>query len=241
MRFLTFENKAALGEALGERIAEEIREKPNLILGLATGSSPLETYGHLAKEVKEGRLSFQKVRSFNLDEYIDCPIEQETYRAFMNDNLFSKVDIDLNNTHFPSSNNPEGYDEEIAAAGGIDFQVLGIGRNGHIGFNEPGTPADSKTSVIHLTQSTIDANARFFGNDKSLVPTKAVSMGLATIMGAKKIALIANDTSKLVPIMGLMKGEKDVLKNPSAVLLDHPDVTIYLTKDLADAIAAKMK
>lgn len=230
MRFIVAKDKNQLGDMAGEAILSLVKSKPNAVLGLATGSSPLELYARLAKGCREG-VSFKRVVSFNLDEYIDCPIEKETYRAFMEVNLFSKIDIDRENTHFPDAGNPSSYDDLIASSGKIDLQVLGIGRNGHIGFNEPGTPRDSLTHIIPLTQSTREANARFFRGDIDLVPTEAVSMGLATIMKAKKIVLVANDASKAEAIACLLRNE-DTLAVPASVLEKHPDCDVYLTEDL---------
>lgn len=230
MNIIVTKNKEELAEKAALEIKNLVSSNPKAILGLATGSSPLELYAHLANFCKEG-LSFASVKSFNLDEYISCPIQEQTYRYFMEENLFSKIDISLASTHFPNQENPEAYDEEIEKEGGIDLQVLGIGRNGHIGFNEPGTPHDSKTHIIALTESTRAANARFFHDDMSLVPTQAVSMGLATIMKARKIVLIANDASKAEPIAALLKGEK-TLDVPATVLLDHPDCDVFLTEDV---------
>ncbi len=242
MRFIIAKDKKELGTKAGDAILALVKGNPEAILGLATGSSPLEIYDRMAEGYKEG-VSFAKVKSFNLDEYINCPIEKETYRAFMETNLFSKIDIDRKNTHFPDANNPEAYDDKIAAAGYVDLQILGIGRNGHIGFNEPGTSRDSKTHLIPLTESTRKANARFFCNDINMVPTEAVSMGLATIMTAKKIVLVANDTTKAEPIACLLRNES-TLDVPASVLETHPDCDIYLTEDVylaAKAINGEVK
>ena len=230
MRFIVAKDKKELGAKAGDAILALVKSKPEAVLGLATGSSPLEIYNRLAEGYKEG-LSFAKAKSFNLDEYINCPIEKETYRAFMETNLFSKIDIDCENTHFPDAKCPEAYDDKIAAVGYVDLQILGIGRNGHIGFNEPGTPRDSKTHLIPLTESTRKANARFFYNDINMVPTEAVSMGLATIMTAKKIILIANDVTKAEPIACLLRSE-NTLDVPASVLEAHPDCDVYLTEDV---------
>jgi glucosamine-6-phosphate deaminase len=233
MRFIIGKSKKEIGDKAGEAILDLVKVNPSAVLGLATGSSPLEIYDRLARGYQEG-VSFAKVKSFNLDEYIACPIKSETYRSFMESNLFSKIDIDRANTNFPDDKDPSSYDKKIEEAGGVDLQVLGIGRNGHIGFNEPFTPRDSSTHIIPLTQSTREANARFFMNDIDMVPTKAVSMGLATIMKAKKILLIANDISKAEPIAALLRGE-DNLSCPASVLLSHPDCDIYLTEDVYEA------
>ena len=236
MHFIIGKSKKEIGDKAGEAILSLVKANPSAILGLATGSSPLEIYDRLARGYKEG-VSFAKVKSFNLDEYIACPIKSETYRSFMESNLFSKIDVERANTNFPDDKDPSSYDKKIEEAGGVDLQVLGIGRNGHIGFNEPFTPRDSFTHIIPLTQSTREANARFFMNNIDMVPTEAVSMGLATIMKAKKILLIANDVSKAEPIATLLRGE-DNLSCPASVLLSHPDCDIYLTEDVFEAAKA---
>lgn len=225
-----FKDKASLGEFLAERVKELIEKKPDAVLGLATGSSPLATYAALARLYKQG-LDFSKVTTFNLDEYVDCRIEKETYRYFMDENLFNKINVKKKRTHFPSPETVGEYDEDIEKAGGIDLQILGIGVNGHIAFNEPGTSFDSKTHITDLTESTREANKRFFNGDISLVPYQAVTMGLGTIMKARKIYLIANTEEKTKAIRSLLNEEASV-KLPASVLISHPDVTILLTEEV---------
>lgn len=233
MKIIEFETKEELSAYAGELLFDLLKVKKDAILGLATGSSPLGFYDYVSSTYKEKGISFKDVKSFNLDEYVNCPIEKETYRYFMNDNLFSKIDIDLSNTHFPSETNPSSYDEEIEKAGGVDFQLLGIGRNGHIGFNEPYTPFDSKTHLIELTSSTREANARFFNNDINMVPTHAVSMGIGTILKAKTVVLIANDPTKKEAILGLKTGKEDI-SNPATSLVNHPNCYILITKSVLE-------
>ena len=230
-----FKDSKELGIALGKEFVDAVEENPSIILGLATGSSPLGTYASIIKNSKERGVSFSKVKTFNLDEYLACPLEDQTYRAFMKENLFSHIDILEENTHFPNATGLSDYDKEIAKAGGVDFQLLGIGRNGHIGFNEPGTPADSLTHVVDLTESTRVANARFFRDDLSLVPTKAVTMGIGTIAKSRRIALIANTLDKAEPIAKLLQGKKD-LDCPVTALIDHPRFEVYLTEEVDEAV-----
>ena len=207
---------------------------------MATGSSPLETYQAIAEEAKEEGISFAEVQSFNLDEYLSCPLEDQTYRYFMNENLFSKIDIQAKNTHFPSVSELGGYDKEIEEAGGVDFQLLGIGRNGHIGFNEPGTDFHSLTHVVDLTDSTREANARFFHNDKNLVPTQAVTMGIGTIKKSRRIALIANGVDKAEAIAKLYREEEDP-SFPATALVHHPHFEVYVTAEVDEAAQALLK
>lgn len=240
MKIFIFESKEELGKALGHEFAELVKENPHAILGLATGSSPLETYQAIAEEAKEEGISFTDVQSFNLDEYLSCPLEDQTYRYFMNENLFSKIDIQTKNTHFPSVSELGGYDKEIEEAGGVDFQLLGIGRNGHIGFNEPGTDFHSLTHVVDLTDSTREANARFFHNDKNLVPTQAVTMGIGTIKKSRRIALIANGIDKAEAIAKLYREEEDP-SFPATALVHHPHFEVYVTAEVDEAAQALLK
>ena len=240
MKIFIFESKEELGKALGHEFTELVKENPHAILGLATGSSPLETYQAIAEEAKAEGISFAEVQSFNLDEYLSCPLEDQTYRYFMNENLFSKIDIQAKNTHFPSVSELGGYDKEIEEAGGVDFQLLGIGRNGHIGFNEPGTDFHSVTHVVDLTDSTREANARFFHNDKNLVPTQAVTMGIGTIKKSRRIALIANGVDKAEAIAKLYREEEDP-SFPATALVHHPHFEVYVTVEVDEAAQALLK
>ena len=233
MKFVVCKTPEEIGEKIAKEMIELIQDKPNAILGLATGSSPIPTYKNLIEAYAKGEVSFKEVSSFNLDEYINPPFEEATYRYFMKDNLFSHVDIDLKNTHFPSKENMKEYDEEIVKAGGVDFQILGIGRDGHIGFNEPNTPFDSKTHIAELDESTRVANARFFHSLEE-TPTEAITMGLSTIMQARHIVMIVSDLSKVDALKALLKGEEDLMW-PATVLVNHPSVEVFVTKEVFDA------
>lgn len=194
-------NEEASVKAAGV-IADLLKSKPDCVLGLATGSSPINMYCELARLNAAGEISFKKVRSVNLDEYVGLtPDHDQSYRYFMNENLFNHIDIDKANTNVPSgiAEDPAAecvrYDGVIASMGGVDIQVLGIGNNGHIGFNEPDSHFPKTTTLVDLTESTIDANARFFAT-RDLVPTKAISMGIGQIMAADKILLLAFGKAK---------------------------------------------
>ncbi len=180
-----------------EAVLEVIKEKRNPVLGLDTGSSPLGMYRELISRFKSGSVSFENVRTVNLDEYAGlAPDHPSSYRFFMDENLFNHIDIKKQNTHLPNGHTSnykaecKRYDAVVASMGGIDLQVLGIGHNGHIGFNEPSSFFTSGTSYIKLTDSTRAANSRFFESEES-VPTHAFSMGIGQIMSAQKILLIA--------------------------------------------------
>lgn len=229
-------SKQAIYQEIANNISKLINEKPNAVLGLATGGTAMGVYVELVKLFNEKKISFKQIKSFNLDEYY--PIDDtndQSYRYYMNHNLFDHVDIDKNNTFFPSIDNYQNYDQQIAQAGGIDFQVLGIGSNGHIAFNEPGTDFDSLTHVVKLANSTIKDNARFFNNKVELVPTQAISMGLKSIMNAKQIVLIATGQNKAKAIKQLIEGNANT-NLPASILKSHPDVIIYLDKEAASLL-----
>ena len=212
-----------------------LKRKPNAILGGATGSTPLGLYAELVRLNKAGEISFKDASSFNLDEYVGLDgTHDQSYRYFMDHNLFDHIDIDKSRTRVPSGidvSDPAAYDKEIEAAGGVDLQLLGIGNNGHIGFNEPGTPFGSLTHIVELTESTREANKRFF---KSIdeVPTHAVTMGVKTVMQARSIILMAIGPAK-APIMKEMLQGPVTENVPASVLQLHPDVTVYIDYEAA--------
>ena len=232
-------------DGISKRAAEEIKDlinsKPDCILGLATGSSPIGLYKELIELNKEGKVDFSKVTSINLDEYIGLSGDHpQSYRYFMNDTLFNHINIDKNKTYVPNgkSENMEeeckNYDERIIELGGIDLQLLGIGNNGHIAFNEPSEELSVGTHVTGLTESTIEANSRFFDSIDE-VPKTAVTMGLGGIMKAKKILLVASGKSKAEVIAKLVEG-KITTQVPATLLLVHRDVTIIVDEDAASLL-----
>lgn len=214
----------------------------NPVLGLATGSTPVGLYKEMIQDHKETGRSYKDILTFNLDEYAGLPKNHEqSYWTFMHENLFNYLDCPDSNIHVPSGegNDPETNAKEYEAElkkHTVSVQVLGIGSDGHIAFNEPGTPFDSETHVAELTQQTINDNARFFEGDASQVPTQAVTMGLASIMRAKKIILIATGANKADAVYGMLKGEKTT-DCPASILQDHPDVTVILDEAAASKIA----
>ena len=228
----TAENIAAMA---AQQYVALLKRKPNAVLGGATGSTPLGLYAELVRLNKAGEISFKDASSFNLDEYVGLDgTHDQSYRYFMDHNLFDHIDIDKTRTHVPSGidvSDPAAYDKQIEAAGGVDLQLLGIGNNGHIGFNEPGTPFGSLTHIVELTESTREANKRFF---KSIdeVPTHAVTMGVKTVMQARSIILMAIGPAK-APIMKEMLQGPVTEKVPASVLQLHPDVTVYMDYEAA--------
>ena len=193
MRLILCENYDEVSKAAAKIMASQLILKPASVLGLATGSTPLGMYKILAEMNQRGDIDFSEVKSYNLDEYypLDASNDQ-SYRYFMNENLFSKVNINIENTHVPCGTAPdpekecEDYEKMIESSGGIDLQVLGIGQNGHIGFNEPGASLNSRTHLTDLTENTINANSRFFASEDD-VPRQALTMGIGTILRAKRL------------------------------------------------------
>lgn len=225
--------KEEVAKEVAGRILTLVKKNLHTILGLATGSTPIETYQEVIKGAKEEKVSFQNVITFNLDEYVNNKDFTQSYRYFMDHNLFDHIDINKANTHFPPEKNSASYDDEILKAGGIDFQILGIGSDGHIAFNEPGTAFDSKTHIADLKEETIKDNSRFFASISD-VPTQAVTMGLSTIMKSKEIVLLAFGKNKAKAIATMMKGEN--INCPASILSSHPDVTIYVDKEAMSLI-----
>lgn len=220
-------------------IASEIKKKPDLVLGLATGSTPLGTYQELVRLYREEGLDFSRVVTFNLDEYYGISMDNpQSYHYYMFENFFKHVNIKPENIHIPDgmAGDVEAhcrkYDEEIAKYGGIDLQLLGIGQNGHIGFNEPGDELLTATHLTNLTQNTIEANSRFF---KSMdeVPKQAITMGLGTIIQAKKIVLLASGKNKAEIMAELLDENAVSTKNPASFLLLHKDVTVIIDEEAA--------
>lgn len=226
-----------MSRTAGSLIGKEIRKNPNLILGLATGSTPIGTYKELIRMHKEENLDFSKVISFNLDEYIGLEgIDQNSYRYFMDKELFNDINIKSENTNVPSGvaddmeKYCELYDTMIDEVGGIDLQVLGIGVNGHIAFNEPADSLSMGSFIVNLTNETISANSRFFDSIDE-VPKRAISMGIGNIQKAKKIVLLANGKRKAEIIKKILEDETITTQIPASLLLLHQDVTLIVDED----------
>ena len=231
IKIIGAKTKEEVGVAAADVLSSVIKEKSDAVLGLATGSSPIEMYSELVRRNKAGEISFRDVKTVNLDEYVGlAPDHDQSYAYFMHKNLFDRIDIDPKNTNLPDglAKDPEAerkrYDAVVASMGGIDIQVLGIGLNGHIGFNEPSDAFSEGTGLIDLTPSTIDANSRFF-QDRSLVPTQAFSMGVGQIMSAKKILLIATGEGKAEILERSLFGEITPWV-PASILQKAEDVVV---------------
>ena len=236
------ESEAALWVA--NRIAGAIKAKAKVsdkpfVLGLPTGSTPLKVYAELVRMVKAGELSFKNVITFNMDEYVGLPVEHpENYHSFMYNNLFNHIDIKPGNVHILNGNAPDlaaecdAYEKAIEAAGGFDLFLGGIGEDGHIAFNEPFSPLQSRTRVVTLTDDTIRVNSRFFGGDINLVPKQAMSVGVATVLSAKEVVIMAFGPKKARAIGEAIEGPI-THKNTVSALQNHPDGIVVMDEDAA--------
>lgn len=236
MRIYKFDTYEQASKKAAEVMAAQIILKSDTILGLATGSTPLGAYGFLADWCGQGIVDFSNVKTFNLDEYCGLKGDHpQSYRYFMDTNLFNKVNIKKENTHVPNGLAEDfalagaQYDADIEAEGGITLQLLGIGNNGHIGFNEPDDVFTSATHMVELGDSTIDANSRFFEKRED-VPTKAFTMGMKSIMNAKRILLVVAGKNKMDILNKALYGPITP-QVPASILQLHPDVTVVYTED----------
>ena len=231
MRIIVAENYEAMSRQAANILSSVVMMKPDCVLGLATGSTPIGTYQELIKRYNDGDLDFSKVKTVNLDEYVGLePTHDQSYRYFMQNQLFDHVNIDVANTNVPGGMAQDveaecrRYDEIIASMGGIDIQVLGMGHNGHIGFNEPAEDFPKGTHQVDLAESTIEANARFFEN-RDMVPRKAVTMGIGSIMQARRILVVVSGEGKADIVEKAFRGPVTP-QVPASILQLHPDVIL---------------
>ena len=236
MRVIVCENYEQVSKEAAKIIAAQVHLKPNCVLGLATGSTPVGAYNELVDMYKKGEIDFKDVKTFNLDEYYPITRDNDqSYYYFMHDNLFNYINIPVESIHVLNGevSDPEkeckDYEKCIEAHGGIDLQLLGIGRNGHIAFNEPDENLVADTHVTALTDDTIDANARFFADIKD-VPTKSLTMGMASIMKARKILILINGAGKAQALKKLLSGEISTMC-PATMLNMHSDVVVICDKE----------
>ncbi|SDM72193.1 glucosamine-6-phosphate deaminase [Bacillus sp. OK048] len=236
MKLIRTENYAEMSLEAGKIIVEKIRSNPAITLGMATGSSPKGVYDYLIQDHVSNGTAFSEVKTVNLDEYIGLPANNPTsYDYFMRENLFNHIDSNEDHTHIPNGTAADleqeclRYEELINELGGIDLQLLGIGQNGHIGFNEPGTPFSSRTHIVTLEQDTREANSRFF-NSIDEVPTHAITMGIASILESKEILLLVSGENKAEALSKLFNGEisEDF---PASALKNHHHVTVIADRD----------
>lgn len=240
MKVIVCKNTEELANEALKVMLDVIKSKESPIIGLATGSSPIGLYNAMIRDHKENGTSYKNVKSVNLDEYVGLGIESDqSYVYFMNDNLFKSIDIDKKNTNLPNGKavNMNAECERYTAlldSMPQDIQLLGIGGNGHIGFNEPGTPFDSTTHIVELQERTRLDNARFFSSLDE-VPTHAITMGIKNIMNAKKILVVANGKGKADAVYSMVKGE--ITEScPASVLQKHSDVIVIVDEDAASKL-----
>ena len=240
MKLIVCKNYEEASRIAADIFAETLREKPSAVLGLATGSTPEGMYARLAEMHEKEELDFSKAKSYNLDEYYPIsPDNHQSYRYFMEKHLFSKVNFKAGATHVLDGTASDAeaecrrYEAEIDEAGGIDLQILGIGENGHIAFNEPGDYLHAETHKTGLTESTIKANARFF-SEGELMPNAALTVGMGVIMRAKKVLLIATGAKKKAAIKELLSGRISTAC-PASVLQMHPNAVIICDEAALDA------
>lgn len=235
-----FDKAEQIACAAAQLYKELIESKPNAVLGLATGATPVPTYKKLIELYNGGEISFKDVTTFNLDEYCDLDKhDKNSYYTFMHENLFNHIDVKEENVNFLDGNakdcdaESKRYAEAIRAAGGIDLQLLGIGTNGHIAFNEPADKFTDEAFKVTLTQSTINSNQKYFGDVP--MPRYAMTMGIGSIMRSKKILLIATGESKAKAIKAMVSGEITP-QIPCSILNEHKDVVVMLDKAAASLI-----
>ena len=242
MQIIIYDNAQEVAESAALWVKALLKEKADPVLGLATGSTPISLYKELVKQYKQGQSSFANVTSFNLDEYHQIDEQNaQSYRSFMQQHLFDHVDIDRSNTFLPTCNvgqNPRvqglAYEERIKQVGGVDLQILGIGANGHIGFNEPTSSLASRTRIKTLTQQTLNDNNRLF-SDSEVQPTMAMTMGIATIMDARYVLLMATGKNKAKAVKDMITGAVSA-NCPASMLQMHENAVVLLDKDASSML-----
>ncbi len=241
MKKMVYKDYEAVSQAAASILAEKIRSNPSCMLGLATGSTPVGMYKKLVEMHQAGQLDFGKIKTFNLDEYYPLRKDSDqSYDYFMRDHLFSHINIQRENVHIPNGEAADpaaecaAYERMVDEAGGVDIQVLGIGINGHIGFNEPESELKLPTHLTDLTPSTIQANARFFASEDD-VPKKALTMGMGTIFKARSILLLITGENKAPVAQKIFSGVLTT-EVPATLLNLHPDVTVLLDEAAASLL-----
>lgn len=244
VKFICTDSEAEAGRVAAEIMAEVIKARPNALIGLATGSTPLNMYAELVRMCGAGELSFKGVKSVNLDEYIGLPPDNEqSYARFMRENLFDRIDLPPENAHIPSGTAEpdaecERYDCLLDRLGRVDIQLLGIGHNGHIAFNEPDTHFPKDTTRVRLTDSTVEANSRFFAS-RDEVPTEAISMGIGRILRAKRILLLATGLGKAEILEKALFGKVTPAVPASILQFYQGELTVVADRPAMSVILAK--
>lgn len=245
MEIIILKNAQQVAHTAGELVAELLRVRPAAVLGLATGSTQLALYRHLVEKYLQGDISFSQATTFNLDEYLGVAEDNpQSYRSYMNREFFDRIDIDKKNTHLPYCDEGENprlvgprYEQKIIDEGGIDLQLMGIGVNGHIGFNEPSSSLRSRTRVKTLTKQTLKDNSRLFSADE-FQPKLAITMGIATIMDARRILLLATGESKAAAVGQMVEGPVSAMC-PASILQMHERVSVLLDEAAATRLRSR--
>lgn len=242
MKVIILENDLEISKQASELIIKQIEKNRGSVLGFATGASPVETYKRIIEKFEAGEVSLKHIRTFNLDEYVGLTRDNvNSYFHFMKENLFGKTDVNIENINFLDGMAEDTdaecvrYYEAIKALGGIDIQLLGIGTNGHIGFNEPGDKFADRPFKVKLTQSTIDSNKKYFDAVGDTMPEYAYTMGIGDIMRSRKIILIATGKAKANAVKAMVEGEVSP-SCPASILQLHADVTVFVDKDAASLL-----
>lgn len=244
MKIIRTNNYEEMSNVAAKLVLNAIKNNPEITLGLATGSTPINLYKQLIVDHQQNGTSYESIKTINLDEYVGLPREHpSSYYFFMQNQLFNHINIKKENTFIPNGM-ARNYEEEcdkfekiISESGGIDLQILGIGPNGHIAFNEPGTSFESRTHIVNLTDSTIKANSRFFESIDE-VPTKAISLGLKTIYESKQVILLASGASKAYAIRDLVNGDVSE-DNPASILKNHPNAILIADNDAMQLVSSQ--
>ena len=246
MKIIVTKDYLEMSKLAAKVVANELEYKNNLVLGLATGQTMIKFYKELLKICKKNKMSFKDVTTFNLDEYVGLsPDDKNSYNMYMYNNLFKYIDINLKNTFIPKiidndvKKSIHNFEKEIKKRGPIDLQIIGIGENGHIGFNEPGSKRRSKTRVVKLSENTIKNNAKYF-NSLNEVPKLSISMGIETILNSKKIILLASGKNKAKAIFNTV-AHKMSTSVPSSFLQKHKNVILIIDEDAAELLEKKDK
>lgn len=231
-----FDSEEAVAQAVAEEVLALIRSNPQAKISFPTGSTLQKTYEILREKARSGEFSLSEAKVFLLDEYVGLPINsKDSYLSFIINEIQKPCGLPIESLHAPDvhaedlDKASEDYESRIAYENGLDLQILGIGSNGHIGFNEPGTPFDSKTRVTDLAEETRLANSKYFGNDLGSVPKSAITQGLSTILSAKRIILVANAPSKAAAVRRLLEGDQSE-ELPASALLSHQDTRVILNE-----------
>lgn len=241
IRVIVTEHYQELSQKAAQLLAAQLQKKPDSVIGFATGSTPIGMYKELINSYNRQEISFDKMSTFNLDEYVGLTKDHpQSYYHFMQEQLFSHINVRLENIQFPpgiftdADRACQSYEDAMKAAGGVDLQILGIGVNGHIGFNEPDQQFTLYTHIVELAQKTIESNARFFGSEDE-VPRRAITMGIKSIMDARSILLLASDRNKAEAVQQIFSGKVEP-QIPATVLQLHPDVTLVVDREAASLL-----